>query len=297
MMAGGSESLVSGEQIVTLMLSSAACLWLATVAADPSAKEDDTIVRWNALYEARAKAIVAEEDREEALPFELHPKSILRYTNPQRPAAQHGSVHVWTDKGVPRVIGAIWSAEDRDNREQRNLSYEFHSLSAAPLKVTMTNTDVRWEPRASGVEWITLKDVPVPPATRPLRLTAMRRIAAEWTATGLATEEAELRLLPQPLYRYPETVSGPLDGAIFAFVVGTDPELFVVLEASKERPGISDGWRISPARLTGTPLTLKRKDETLWSSPTWENFNRQQVYDFLYGIERLTDADLDESVE
>lgn len=293
MMSSRSEPLVSGERNVLLTLRTAACLWLVIVAADPSAKEDDTIARWNALYDARAKAIVAAEDREVALPLELHPQSILRYTNPQRPNVQHGSVNVWTDKGVPHIIGAIWSAEDRKNREQRNLCYEFHSLSAAPLKVTMENTKVRWEPRASGVEWITLKNVPAPPATRALRLTAMRRITAEWTATGLATEEAELRLLPQPLYRYPEMVEGPLDGAIFAFVVGTDPELFVVLEASKDRPGISDGWRISPARLTGTPLTLKRKNETLWSSPTWENFNRQQVYDFLYGIERLTEGDLD----
>jgi hypothetical protein len=280
-----------------LTMGSAGYILLALVAADPAAEQDDTIRRWNALYQVRAQAIVAVEDRPDALPFEVHPQAILRYTNPVRPNAQHGSVHVWTDKGVPRIVGAIWSAEDRNNREQRNLCYEFHSLSEVPLRVTMDHTQVRWEPKTSGVEWIPLRNAPAPLDTRALRLTAMRRIAAEWTATGLANEESELRLLPQPLYRYPETVEGPLDGAIFVFVVGTDPELFVVLEAWKDAPGMTDGWRITPARLTGTPLTLKRKDETLWSSPAWENFNRQKVYDFLYGIERLMDADLNESVE
>jgi hypothetical protein len=268
-------------------------LLLSLMAAAPEDPQADSIRRWNALYAARAKAIVAADDTPDAKPFDLFPKSVLNYSNPLRPATQHGSVHVWTEKGVPRVIGAIWSAEDRDNPAQRNLSYEFHSLAPGPLRVEMENTNVRWEPRASGLEWVELKDAPKPPESRALRLTAMRRIAAEWTATGLTSEESQLRLLPQPLYRYPETVEGPLDGAIFAFVVGTDPELFVVLEAWKDTPGKTDGWQISPARLTGTPLTLKRGDDTLWSSPVWETFNRQQVYDFLYGIEKLTDDDLD----
>ena len=45
---------------------------------------------------------------------------------------------------------------------------------------------------------------------------------------------SELRLLPTPIARYGEPGTKLLDGALFAFVLGTDPEVFLFLEA---RPG------------------------------------------------------------
>ena len=53
-----------------------------------------------------------------------------------------------------------------------------------------------------------------------------------------AGEEQALRLLPKPLYRYerPDGPTSSSDGALFAFVLGTDPEVFLLLEAA-DRPG------------------------------------------------------------
>lgn len=277
---------------MTTTLVAAVCV-IVGAAAQGTPEADAAIRAWSNLYADRARSILAIEDTDSPRTLTLHSNAILQYSNPVRPQSQHGSVHLWTDRGVPRMIGAIWSGENAEDTEQRDLSYEFHSLSESPLQVTLANTSLKWTPRKSGLEWVELKGLPDPHTSRSLRLVQMRRIAAGWQAAGLK-EEAELRLLPQPLYRYPESVEGPFDGAIFAFVMGTDPELFIVLEAWAKSPTAAAGWRISPARLTGTPLKLTNdQDEVLWSSPTWERYDRELTYDFLWGIERQLPASAD----
>jgi hypothetical protein len=261
-------------------------LLAGTSPADDASDEEQRIRRWRDLYSARAVAMTVEEMATPPTTPMLRPEPVLTFTNPVRPDALHGAAYVWTDRGVPRLIAAVWSAEDQKQRSQRNLCYEFFSLSEHPLEVHIDNSPVVWRPQKGGLEWIDLEGAPPPAGTRALRLTQMRRLAAGWEAMG-HPGEAELRLLPQPVYRYPEDAPGAVDGAIFAFVMGTDPELFVLLEAVPGEAPKTARWRIAPARFTGSPLTLKRESTVLWSDPTWEDFNRERVYDFLYGIERL----------
>jgi hypothetical protein len=56
-------------------------------------------------------------------------------------------------------------------------------------------------------------------------------------AISLDGVDQELRLLSQPLYRYESTLPEVVDGALFTFVTGTDPELMLVIEARRAFPG------------------------------------------------------------
>jgi hypothetical protein len=105
---------------------------------------------------------------------------------------------------------------------------------------------------------------------------------------GEADKNTELRLLPQPLYRYPDQTRGVIDGAVFAFVMATDPELFIVIEQRRDETSGKPGWRLAPARFTGESLRLARGQQTLWDSPQWE-YRRDRIYDFLYGVEQQPD--------
>jgi hypothetical protein len=73
-------------------------------------------------------------------------------------------------------------------------------------------------------------DSPVPAAKAPLRLVQMRNIAADFSAIvhfGFTDPEItphNLRLLTQPAYRYSEAEK-ILDGGMFIFAIGTDPDL------------------------------------------------------------------------
>ena len=65
-----------------------------------------------------------------------------------------------------------------------------------------------------------------------------------------STREAlELRLLATPLYRYRDTSPEGSDGALFAFVQGTDPEVLLLVETATTRP-LRNGGR---ARLLHRP--------------------------------------------
>jgi hypothetical protein len=55
--------------------------------------------------------------------------------------------------------------------------------------------------------------------------------------------------LSTPLYRYEKPPGDVLEGAVFAFVLGTDPELLLVLEARRDEGATV--WQYALARMTG----------------------------------------------
>ncbi len=77
----------------------------------------------------------------------------------------------------------------------------------------------------------------------------------------------ELRLLPQPLYRFGSDKGKPIDGALFAFVQSTDPELLLLLEVRQE--GDQRKWSYALARMTSHPLEARYKDRVIWNVPEW----------------------------
>jgi hypothetical protein len=96
----------------------------------------------------------------------------------------------------------------------------------------------------------------------------MRTIGRNFTARTVSSkdERTELRLLTQPLYRYESTDPDVTDGAMFAFVcsVGTDPELFLLLEsrATKEGPR----WHYALARFSHMNLFVNYKKHEVWQA-------------------------------
>ena len=92
----------------------------------------------------------------------------------------------------------------------------------------------------------------------------MRSFSADMTKQGV---KSDLRLLPQPLYRYEPTNkdSQVIDGALFAYVwTGgpLDPEVFLVIEARRAASGAS--WQFAPARFTNREATVKHKGNLVW---------------------------------
>jgi len=259
------------------------CRVLSAQPDDKPVDDAQQMKRWRTFYQQRAEEfeVLAGDDERK---LELRADPLQAYSNPVRSAAQHGTIHLWTSGGRPQLIGSVWSAIDQKEKDMRNVCYEFHSLSEQPLTVKLKGKKL-WHPTKPGLEWQPLTDVPAPAATRPARLAQMRRMLADMRAT-IDTKESELRLLTQPVYRYEKPTDEALDGAIFSFVMGTDPELFVLLEARKSKEKDHE-WQFAPVRFTGGGLSLKRGDKVLWDSAPWEDYQRDKVYDFLFGVEKL----------
>jgi hypothetical protein len=244
---------------------------VSALAAD---KDAATFPAWLKYYGSAAAAyeIEAQDGDGGFHPLKLQPTPILQYTNPERGLQQHGASYVWTSNGRPLCIGSIWSVVPPEDPDHRWVSNELHSLATGPLRsmhpprVGKSGPVPQWETEQPGVVWADVPDAPEPAATAPLRLVQMRRIAGQYTArltSNVGNEKpGDLRLLTKPLYRYPADASEALDGGLFAFVQGPDPEVLLLLEAVQSTDG--PRWRIAFARFTNTTVAVLRDGQTVW---------------------------------
>jgi hypothetical protein len=92
----------------------------------------------------------------------------------------------------------------------------------------------------------------------------MKTLAADFSASMVEFngQRSELRLLPQPLLRYEPQHQPILDGALFAFSLGTDPEVLLLLEARGERDRAE--WQFAFARFHFMDLKGFHKQREVW---------------------------------
>jgi hypothetical protein len=235
---------------------------------DLAPKDDSAKAKGQRLLElhttdAASYAIYRDVARTQKL--ELRREPVYRWTNPTRVGGQVGEVFVWTYRGRPEVVGSIFSHPTGDGR--RVMCHELHSLSLAVLVVDREASE-QWVPQAAGVDLKPLDEAPPPAATGAQRMAQMRSLAREFSGRSLSDsgQAWELRLLPQPLYRYESSDPDVLDGALFTLVssAGTDPEIILLLEAHKSQSG--HRWVFGAARFSDMNLWLSHKGKEVWTS-------------------------------
>jgi len=250
----------------TLSLSLAGGLMLVSVVGRVEAEELGTEARI-----AEALKITTDAAKRYAFTVEgsqpgklvLHDKSILHWSNPIA-GEVYGNVFVWTREGRPQVIGSMlqWYTPNTHG------SHEFHSLTTEPINGTWDGQPV-WTSKQPGIERRPVTDAQALADSQPARLRQMRAISRQFTIrkTDRDGVSSELRLLSQPVYRYGNSDSAVLDGAIFTFVQGTDPEVFVIIEARKV-----DGvwsWQYALARMNSVQFVAKYQESEVWRVEGW----------------------------
>jgi hypothetical protein len=172
---------------------------------------------------------------------------------------------IWASKGRPEASASVypWAG---------HIAHELVSLSRDARLVARDGDEVIWAPQAPGVAFRELAGVPAPAETPAARLRQMRDLADRFkvTMTGWKpskTDREELRLLPKPLYRYEpgeatEGDRGWIDGGVFAFVQGTDPEAVLLLEAVRQ--GGRPRWQYAFARATAAGLEARLDRALVW---------------------------------
>jgi hypothetical protein len=122
-----------------------------------------------------------------------------------------------------------------------------------------------WVSSEPGLAFGPLPEAPAPAAGKPQRLLQMRELSKACAATKRDRDgsQSELRLLTQPVYRYAKPEEGLIDGAIFTMVQGTDPELFLLLEARES--GGKPQWLLAATRMNSVAFELRYRDKPIWS--------------------------------
>jgi hypothetical protein len=208
-----------------------------------------------------------------------------------------GSYFVWTENSRPALIGCFLA--DTQTPELRRSFVEFHTIGPtriAPLEFSDPRSQ-RWTPeiRSAG-DFAWDKGPPVGTEARQ-RLRVYRDVARQFSVTMYSDDERSkevLRLLSQPLYRYPAQENSPDDGAIFAFVTtnGTDPEFLLALETTGTAAQTS--WTVRPMRSCTRRLELQREDQQVWSVDKYDVQNPRQPHIEPYIIVTLQETTVDD---
>jgi hypothetical protein len=242
------------------MLSTLGC-WFASVILGiaPSFADDPSESLAYKPFATRAANFRIRE-KNAGIDLVFHEQSLLNWGNPAR-QQERGSVFAWFSDGRPRVIGSFFTYQLGDAAREK---VEFHSLSEDPLVATYDGETV-WTPNGNAITWRPLDDAPTPAGNDQKRLVQMRTQARRFGAVLVSPsgDRDELRLMTQPLLRYAAPKAKVLDGAIFSFVVATDPEALLLIEAAG--PPNEEKWRYAFARFHYWELSARLDDRPVWS--------------------------------
>jgi hypothetical protein len=241
-------------------MSIALTLTVLLLAAEPAAvagaQEDKTrqeAVAILAPTQAKQLALAVGDDR--PIAGELRTEPLLRWSNPTA-GSVYGEVFLWTVNKRPAAIASIY----RWYHPYKDSTVEL--VSVAERGMAATEGDVtHWKTKTPGLHFADLPKAPMPAQSARARLGQMRSLAREFS-TELTDKRSgdvivrKLRLLDQPVHRYESEGNNVLDGGLFAFVEGTDPEAWLLLEAvgsDAERR-----WQFALARMNIDELRIRR---------------------------------------
>jgi len=213
----------------------------------------------------------ADADSDSGAAERLKPRCVLRWANTTRGSVD-GATYIWVSHGRP--IAAVccypWQDDICDN---------FQSLARTPIRADRDGRAV-WRPKEAGVRFEKVPDAPVPANSSAARLRQMKGLARSFSVTLLGwapgdADREEMRLLQQPIYRYDCDDSQSLDGSLFAFVQGTDPEALLLIEAVPTKSGEQAfEWEFAFARRTSGWLEARHGERVVWKAdknPEWRD--------------------------
>jgi hypothetical protein len=210
-----------------------------------------------------------------AVTYRLGEEPLLRFTNTVGTVTD-GTIFFWFDADnrpvaavqVYRTKGGTWHQA-------------FSSLSTIPM-----TTGGAWNPTRGGVEFKPLPDAPKPAATPEQRLRQMREMAGGFGVEmnfELNRTAYHLRPLTKPLARYGKAKSDVIDGAVFGFVLTTDPEAYLLLEARESKDGLE--WHYAFAPEANSPIRCTWKGKEAWSFEFVDNGSTAPYFDWNFSSE------------
>lgn len=191
---------------------------------------------------------------------ELKAEPILRYADNSR-FNNESTLWLWTSGGRPSAIVAI----EYYPRHPKGPQWLYEIASLSPNRISAEREpELRWTAKEPGLALQVLEDAKPVADKAPRRLSQMKEMCRRFTAHESAVIEGrvELRLMSSPLFRYTDSEAGLIDGAIFAFANGTNPEVLLVLEANDDKD--APPWHFALVQMTGGAVSVELDEKEVW---------------------------------
>jgi len=217
------------------------------------------------------------------LPLRREP--LARWTDPTGDLTE-AALWAWGERGRPYALVAIehYVHPGRDT-DAESWGFELISLANEPLEVEGTNEvramnatsdahskpvlsgAIHWTPKPPGLTFCDVPDAPPPAQTAQTRLLQMKDLIKRFSAViHPGPGQSELQLIPDAINRYSDAEAGQVDGAIFVFAIGTNPEVIVLLEAQESTPGKAS-WRYAVAQATAASFKVAIDGKEVLAAP------------------------------
>lgn len=260
------------------------CLMTGAAGQEQKAGEDRAAEAAKLIAQEIAKVKLWSGTTDDASSLPRSESSILHWTNPTQ-GTIYGDVFVWTKNGRAQAVVSVVKGYS----PFMTMSMEFQSFSREPLQATYGGKKI-WAPKVGDVAFASLEGAPTPSEAKLARLRQMRTLAGGFTVEATVRNDdsvtRRLRLLEHPIFRYENSDADLLDGAIFAFVEGTDPELLIAIEASKADNRFE--WQYAIGRMNSIRFEVRRNDQLVWKgdklAPPWANVQRPEKSYFFLGL-------------
>jgi hypothetical protein len=232
---------------------------------DPPAKDDADRKDRLEFMKRQAAEYAVTLNADTPVELALHDEPILRFSNPVG-GVPDGIVVMWKEGARPAVFAQVFQIKSG--------TWLHECQSMASVGLTMQSGGVtRWQAKSGPGEFRALEGAPAAADSAGRRLVQLKALAARFAAsddfkissTDKETTRHELRLLPTPVYRYEDKAAGIRDAAVFAFVHGTDPEVFLTLEYRDA--GGKGGWHYALAPMTCWAVQAELDGKETWNVP------------------------------
>jgi hypothetical protein len=176
------------------------------------------------------------------------------------------------------------------------MTHEFQSFAEGTLSADFHGNAV-WKTTEPGVRFMDLPGAPAPAAAEAQRVLQLRQLARDFSGSKREREDptdVELRLLPQPIHRYAAPKQGIIAGGLFTLVHGTDPEIFVLIEA-RGKDAATARWQYAATRMNSVQMRLRHRDKEVWSVETmpWDDVRSHKRSYTTFGFNKIPDFLLD----
>jgi hypothetical protein len=171
-----------------------------------------------------------------------------------------GTTWIWHHNGRPEFIAEIYGRTNAVGQ------WHLFGCTLSPDRLRVGNESGERTVTKSYYEPAEVPGAPAVAKTKAERTFQMRQLASRFESHQFWEERYELRLLTKPVYRYEDVASGIMDGAVFALVHGTNPEVILLIEAHA-RGGDNARWKVAFGSLAGAQCIVRLDGTEYWTCP------------------------------
>jgi hypothetical protein len=241
-------------------------------------KERDRAERLEEMKQIASSFHASTIDGTKQTPAMLAGEPLYRWNDPTREFSD-GTLWFWRSSGRPigvvaielypydRAFGIVWALEftSLTTRAIEVEGGEHFNRRYADLHPPRPDGRLRWAPKEGGVTFRRVPDAPRAGATEAERLRQMKDMVKRFSAREVfRSQEYKLRLIARPIDRYADSSARVVDGEVFLFGNGTNPEVLLMIQLDGVIEG-SDIWSYAAAPLARAELTLSLDGNDVWT--------------------------------